>query len=289
MMNKKWMRIGLSLLALLLVSSAWYLYSRSSDLKSGVYAESSQELSLTQPAFLGAEAATYLEQEAGISIYVNTTGPLNLNTAKSAMVNIENVTSDYVIGSLAPSGFSSDDYPHCFVHIDGWVVVYYLRPTTQNKAWLGKIIDWRDTSPISDTITNNLLYDGLDHIAFNLNKQGDMVNAKYYHFQYPTATKLLFAIKHAAGSSQIETFNIKIPDTFTIQEYSWSCYSTSHVSYTFKIDDTPISSGVGRHYGGPEITGVILIPNVFHTVSISTASTPYGDQHAYVCLILLYH
>jgi len=253
-------------------------------------------MSLTKPVFLsGGGAATYLEQEAGIAYYINTTGPLNLNTAKSAMVNIENITSDYVIGSLAPSGFSSDDYPHCFVHKDGWIVVYYLKINLANPettGWLGKIIDWSDPDPVSDPITSNLLCDGLYYIATQT-LGISITNAKYYHFQYPTATKLLFAIKHVAaiagGGSQTATFNIKIPDTFTMHERSWSCYSTSHVSYTFKIDTDTISSGSDRHYGGPEITEVILGPNIFHTISISTASTPYSNQHAYVCLMLLYH
>jgi len=290
-MYNKWIRIGSILVILVLASSVLYLYSRSTNLNSDVYAEGGQELSLTRPTFLAEAAATYLEQEAGISMYVNTTGPLNLNTAKSAMINIENVTSDYVIGSLAPSGFSSDDYPHCFVHKDGWIVVYYLKINLANPGttgWLGKIIDWTDTSQISYPITSNLLYDGLYHIATQT-LGISISNAKYYHFQYPAATKLLFAIKHAAGSSQTATFNIQIPDTLTIHERSWSCYSTSYVSYTFKVDTNTISSGSGRHYGGPEITEVILGPNIFHTVSISTASTPYSNQHAYVCLILLYH
>ena len=288
-MNRNWIRIGSVLATLLLVSSALYLYSLSTGQKSEAYAENSQELPLARPAFLGA-SATYLEQEAGISYYVNTTGPLNLNTAKSAMVNIENVTSDYVIGSLAPSGFSSDDYPHCFVHKDGWIVVYYLKINLANPAttgWLGKIIDWSDRSQISFPIISNLLYDGLYHIATQT-LGISITNAKYYHFQYPTATKLLFAMKHAPAG-QTATFNIQIPDTLIIHERSWSCYSTTTgaTSYTFKIDTTQISRDRGRHYGGPEITEVILGPNIFHTVSISADN--YVGNYAYVCLVLLYH
>jgi hypothetical protein len=288
-MNRKWMKIGSILATLILVSSALYVYSRSIDSKSDVFAESSQELSMTRPTFLAEAAATYLEQEAGISMYVNTTGPLNLNTAKSAMINIENVTSDYVIGSLSPSGFSSDDYPHCFVHKDGWIVVYYLKINLANPGttgWLGKMVDWSDRSQISYPITSNLLYDGLYHIATQT-LGISITNAKYYHFQYPTATKLLFAIKHAQNG-QTATFNIKIPDTMTIHERSWSCYNGPGGSYTFRIDTNTISSGSGRHYGGTEITEVILGPNVFHTVSISASDSIYGNN-AYVCLVLLYN
>jgi hypothetical protein len=285
----KWIKIGSILAMLVLATSALYFYSRNANLNSDVYAESSQEISLTKPAFLaGGEAATYLEQEAGMAYYVNTTGPLNLNIIKSLM-DVENATSDYVIGSLKPPlnppYFTSDDYPHCFVHKDGWIIVYYLRPTTQNNAWLGKIIDWSSrNSPYSDPITSNLLYDGLSYVANPLSIS--ITNAKYYHFQYPTATKLLFAIKHTTAG-QTATFNIKIPDTFTIHERSWSCFSNvDWGGHTFQIDTTQIARGSSRQYGGTEITEVILGPNVFHTVSISADN--WGGNVAYVCLILLY-
>ena len=284
----KWIKIGSILAMLVLASSALYFYSRNANLNSDVYAESSQEISLTKPAFLaGGEAATYLEQEAGMAYYVNTTGPLNLNTAKNAMWNVENITSDYVIGSLKWGSISSDDYPHCFIHKDGWIVVYYLKINLANPSttgWLGKIIDWSDRDPVSDPITSNLLYDGLYYIATQT--MGiSITNAKYYHFQYPTATKLLFAIKHA-GNGQTATFNIQLPDTLTIHERSWSCYNGPGGTYTFKIDSNTISSGSGRHYGGTEITEVILGSGT-HTVSISASDSIYGND-AYVCLILLY-
>jgi hypothetical protein len=290
-MNGKEIKIGSLLVAIILVSSALFLYSRSLSSNTSVFAEGSQELSLTPPTFLSGAgtAATYLEQEAGIAIYINTTGPLNLDTAKNAMSNVENFTSEYVIGSIGSQVYSSsDDYPHCFVHKDGWIVVYYLKPTAQNRAWLGKIIDWSDTNPLSDPITNNLLYDGLFYIANILGKGDEVTNAKYYHFQYSTATKLLFAIKRA-GQGQTATFNIKIPSDVTIYERSWSCYRLQGGgTYTFKIDaNTIISSVEGRSYGGPEITETILpADNLFHVVSIS-AST-WSSNPAHVCLILLY-
>jgi len=284
----KWIKIGSILAMLVLASSALYFYSRNANLNSDVYAESNQEISLTKPAFLaGGGAATYLEQEAGMAYYVNTTGPLNLNTAKNAMWNVENITSDYVIGSLKWGSISSDDYPHCFIHKDGWIVVYYLKINLANPSttgWLGKIIDWSDRDPVSDPITSNLLYDGLYYIATQT-LGISITNAKYYHFQYPTATKLLFAIKHA-GNGQTATFNIQLPDTLTIHERSWSCYNGPGGTYTFKIDSNTISSGSGRHYGGTEITEVILGSGT-HTVSISASDSIYGND-AYVCLILLY-
>ena len=289
-MNGKWIKTGSILSILLLVISALYLYSRDIDPKSNVYADSSQDLSLTPPTLLATTAATYLEQEAGIAIYIQTTGPLNLNTAKSLM-DVENATSDYVIGSLKPPlnppFFTSDDYPHCFVHKDGWIVVYYLKPTTENKAWLGRTIDWSDTNPLSDPITSNLLYDGLSYIATPLGKQADLTNAKYYHFQYPTATKLLFALKHAPNG-QTKTFIVTIPFNCTIRERSWSCYNGPYGTHTFNIGPNQISQGSDRKYGGPEITENILPNNdVAYTVSISASSNMLGNN-AYVCLILLY-
>jgi hypothetical protein len=279
-MKGKLVKIGSILIAAL-------LYYENITLKTATIAGSNQELTLQRPA-LSTLVSTYLDQEAGMAIYVNTTGPLNLDTAKNAMVgDPENMTADYVIGSLKWGTISSDDYPHCLVHKDGWIVVYYLKinlaiPST--TGWIGKIIDWSDVSQVSLPITNNLLYDGLYYIATQtLGKS--ITNAKYYHFQYPAATKLLFAIKHGANGV-IANFTINIPDTVTIDERSWSCFS-SGADYSFKIDTNQISTGGGRHYGGLEITEDILTLNVFHTISIY--SYAYFGSDSYVCLMLLYH
>jgi hypothetical protein len=263
--------------------------------KSTGLADDNQGFSLVRPAFAQsmARATSFLDQEAGMAIWLNATAyaPLNLNTAKNQMVNIENVTSDYVLGSLSDNGgiSSSDDYPHCVVFASGWIVVYYLKVNTQNPittGWIGKIIDWSHLSQISLPITSNLLYDGLYYIATQT-LGIPITNAKYYHFQHPVATKLLFAIKRGVPGQNV-TFNIEIPGALTIYEYSWSTYRVGSGSYVFWIDRYQVLgvNNLGRHYGGPEIDETILTPNVPHTITLWTST--WTSDPAYVCLILLY-
>jgi hypothetical protein len=257
--------------------------------KTASLAEAQQELALSRPAFLSSAsaAATTLDEEAGISIYVNAGKTLNLGAAYNAMGSVEYNTSNYVIGTLdnrMRTGLTSDDYPHCFVDVNGWIIVYYLKVDLANPSttgWLGKIIDWNLYT--NNQLSGTLLSEGLNYIGGQLNVL--TTNAQYYHFQYASATKLLLAIKHAPNVAT-ETFNIEIPSSFTIHEQSWSCYS-SGAAYTFKIDSNTIGTGSGRNYGGPQITTTILSPDVFHVVTI-IAGYNYWGADAYVCLLLLY-
>lgn len=267
-------------------------------------AEASEVFSLMRPVFgQGIDPApTFLNQEAGISIYINTNTTLNLNTAKSAMINIENFTSNYVIGSLSWSNLSSNDYPHCFVSENGWIVVYYLKVNLANPnttGWLGKIIDWSQYQ--NNKLTSNFLMEGLANITNALGVSS--TSAEYYHFQYTNAINLVIAIKHAYDGANA-TFNIEVPSAIgTVHEESWSCYSTTAAG-TFLIDNSIICSSAGsgsgspmstssRQYGGTEQSYKMMSPDVFHTVTIEAAYGPtiYQVHHpndAYGCLLLLY-
>jgi hypothetical protein len=283
-MDKR-MKVGILLIAVLSVSSGLYLFSRNSDSRTNALADARQELSLGRPAFAQSMAfeTSFLYREAGIAVYFNTTGPLNLNTAKNALINVENATDEYVIGSLQ-IGPSSDDYPHCFVHRDGWIVVYYLKVNHANEAtagWLGKMIDWSKYQ--SSKLQGTYLTEGLDYMATQY-----MISApykQYYHFEYPSATKLLFVVKSTGVGTS--TFNIYVPGNLTVYERSWSCTCTDWHGYIFQIDTNTISSSAYRNYGGPQITEEILSADMFHVVKI-TANFYVGGQNAYVCLLLLY-
>jgi len=283
--NKK-VRVSILLSAILVLSFlGFYFNTRTGGLETSGVKDLSETFSFGRPAFAQSMAATttFLEQEAGISIYVNTSSSLNLNTAKNTMIIVENVTSDYVIGSLSWTGLSSNDYPHAFVHKDGWIVVYYLKVNPSNPGttgWIGKIIDWQYY--VNKQLTNNLLLKGLQTISAALGVS--TADAKYYHFQYPDATKLMIAIKGFAAYGPAQTFNIKVPDTLTIYERSWSLYSESDTwGAHLKIDDTVIHEAARRSYGGPEITEIVLSPNVFHTVTVWADYT-----NGYACLLILY-
>jgi hypothetical protein len=289
-------RLGISILliASLVVGLAFYVHSENTGSKNTPAAQTNQEFTLTPPALSpdAAAVSTFLNQEAGMAIWLNATAyaPLNLNAAKSAMVIVENATSTYVIGSLSDNGgiTSSDDYPHCYVDQSGWIVVYYLKVNTQNQGtagYIGKIIDWRQYS--NNKLNGNYLTEAMNYIALIVGIPSSFAtaNEQYYHFQYPTATELMFAIK-SAGADATATFNINVPSSFTIYEYSWACYAPPGWGYGFEIDSNTISSGAAgtpTPYGGPQITAQILTPDVWHTIYING-----GGEGASVCLILLY-
>jgi hypothetical protein len=294
--NKK-LRISILLIATLIVGLAVYIYSENTGLKSIASAETNQELALTRPTFSAdvAASSSFLNEEAGFAIWLNATAyapftPSQMNAAKSVITNPENVTSDYVIGSISLQavGFSTDDSPHCFVHRSGWIVVYWLKVNTANPSttgWLGKTFPlfknslhtWYDKD--SHALSDNLLHYALVLVCQALTV--DPSSAQYYHFQYPSAKTLELAIK-TAKNGETKTFNIKVPGTLTIDERSWSYYPDW--SGYLNIDTTQICSGFERQYGGLQITSTVLTPDLWHTITINGGG---GDTTAGI--IILYH
>jgi hypothetical protein len=298
MLENKKLKIGILLIATLIVTSGIYVILANVGMKNKGLAEANQDFSLLRPAFASDASimATYLQQEAGMSIWLDATAdnPLNLNNTQLKMANnLENVTSDYVIGSIPLPNFASDDYPHCFVHKSGWIIVYFLKINTQNSAttgWLGKMMKLDDSNYyVTGNLKGNILQKGLEIMCNGLTPNTPTTNAKYYHFQYPNAAKLMIVIKSALSPGTTTTFNIQVPSSLNIDERSWSFYTS--YSGNCKIDTTTIYSGYKsgglRAYGGTEITSVVLSPDVSHTVSV-TADNYYGDWAA-VCILILYH
>lgn len=294
---KKFVTIVL-LIATLIVGLGLYFHPKDTGVKSGPLAETDQEFSLVRPAFASDASimATYLEQEAGMSIWLNATADsqLSLNMAQDKMANnLENVTSDYVVGSIPLSGFPSDDYPHCFVHRSGWIIVYYLKIDTEKHAttgWLGKMIKLDDSAYyVTGNLKDNILQKGLEFMCNGLVHVTPTTDAKYYHFQHTNAAKLMIAIKTAGTPGTTATFNVQVPSSLVIDERSWSFYTS--YSGNWKIDTTPIYSGYKsgglRAYGGTEITSVVLSSDISHTVAV-TADNYNGDWAA-VCILILYH
>jgi hypothetical protein len=299
--NKK-SKIGILLIVTLMVTSGIYVIWANVGTKNEGLAEANQEFSLVHPAFAQsiAAATTFLDQEAGMSIWLNATAdsPLDLQMAQNRMPgNLENVTSDYVIGSIPLAGFSSDDYPHCFVHKSGWVIVCFLRMNRQNPSttgWLGKMMVLSDANYYEKGyLKSNILQKGLETMcASPLLQRTPTTNAKYYNFQYQNAAKLMIAIKEA-GDGQTVTFNIQVPSSITIDEYSWAFYSYApRGTNVFKIELPPktIYSGFGRAYGGDQITSTELpADGSWHTVTLTAVHDGYYGNWARGCILILYH
>jgi len=162
---------------------------------------------LAKPVFAQASGMSFLEEEAGISAYVNVGHPINLNKAKTAYRTIERETSDYIIGSVALPDYPASEDVHCYVNRDGWIVVYYTKDEPTSK-----IMDWKN---YRGKISTKLEL-GLTMMENSLGVA--VTNAKYYHFGYPEANRLMII-------ADSDTFKIKIPDTLAVYERSYSASS----------------------------------------------------------------
>jgi len=288
--NRK-MKVGALLVAIALCGFLGaYFYAGRGGGGSGVVAEAGQTYLFVKPAFAQSASSetTFLEEEAGMSIYVNIGKSIDLSVAKTVYRTIEKETSNYTVGSIALAGLPESEDVHCFVHKNGWIVVYYLKAEP-----VGKIIGWNYWS--GGKLTKNKLQAGLEQMGNALGVT--MADAKYYHYQYPSANKFMIIIETLVGGGE-DSFNITIPIEFAVYERSWSHYAEG--IYTppygnpgpsyFKIDGNTINSitkGGQTEYG--QLTVAQLIPGVFHTVSVSSTYVDYSGGKLYgVCIALVY-
>ena len=186
---------------------------------------SSPVLTLVRPALAYAadsSSLTFLDEEAGISLYTNVNQTLDLTRAKSVYRTIEKETTDYIIGSVALPNLPQSDDVHCFVHKNGWIVVYYLKSEPTSK-----IIDWHYYTGAK--LSKDKLQAGLEKVCKALGITANNLN--YYHFQHPQANKILIIIDSQKGTGE-NTFTYTIPPECNIFEGSWSHYTTSgNVNY----------------------------------------------------------
>jgi hypothetical protein len=186
---------------------------------------------------LAAEGTSFLEQEAGMSLYLNAAQALDLAKAKGVYKTIESETSTYLIGSIALPNLPETDDVHCYVQKDGWIVVYYLKAEP-----VSKIIDWNYYS--GGQLTSNKLKVGMSQMCDALGFTP--TDAKYYHFQFPYANGWMIAADSASWDT--DTFKMNIPSSFTFYERSWS-----------------LCAGSGRTACGL-LSSTQLLPDMDHTV-----------------------
>ncbi len=158
-------------------------------------------------ALLAAEGVHFLEAEAGPALYMHAGKTLNLASARNALRNVEVETPTYIIGSMSLASLPSvDEDVHVYVHVDGWIVVYYL-----NHEPLTKIVSsayWSGGQLIATKLD-----DGMNRICDALLV---FVNGvKRYHFKYPEANNWQIVARHSG------TFSMKIPGEFAVYERSW--------------------------------------------------------------------
>jgi len=157
--------------------------------------------------------SSFLDEEAGITIYLDAGQSLDLGVAKNEFKTIEEETADYVIGSLGLPNLPETEDVHCLVHNDGWIVCFYLKQEPTSK-----IVDWNFYS--GGILSKTKLYEGLEIIA-NAYPSVLITNPSYYHYNYQNANKLMIIIDESPTSDS-DSFNLFLPTEFTFYEKSWN-------------------------------------------------------------------
>jgi len=157
--------------------------------------------------------SSFLDEEAGITIYFDAGQSLDLGVAKNEFKTIEEETADYVIGSLGLPNLPETEDVHCLVHKDGWIVCFYLKQEPTSK-----IVDWNFYS--GGILSKTKLYEGLEIIA-NAYPSVLITNPSYYHYNYQNANKLMIVIDESPTSAS-DSFNLFLPTEFTFYEKSWN-------------------------------------------------------------------
>jgi hypothetical protein len=180
-----------------------------------------------------------LDDEAGISAYMQAAFTINLNDVRGSFTTIELETASYIIGSIHLPGYPEAYDPHVYVHIDGWILAYYL---DQDPA--SKIVDLH-----SETLNSTLLEDAISIIA---NAAGVPVTDVYfYNFHYPNATHMMFI---AEDFNNGDSFSITATSSYAYFEHSWSVWrGPSNAYFVFdgvnKLADNPSYNDSQNGYG----------------------------------------
>ncbi len=241
---------------------------------------------LESPAFvaLAAEAqgqtqekgVNFLQQEAGISAYVNAGQTIDLVQARGAFKTVETVSDEYLIGEVALPKLPEEVHPHVYVNKDGWIVAYYTKDEPANKImqWIG----YR-----GEAITTTTLEDAIRKVldALQLSYPSEV---KYYSFKYPNANRitLITEIIDAGGE---DSFYLTIPTGLQIYEASWTLYVTGDDSGSIIIDDASLGrGGNGFLYG--DLTSR-LKKDFRHTVKVNR-NCRYGCNFVGMAIVLIY-
>ena len=228
-------------------------------------------------------AVDFPADEAGISAYVKAMDSVNLNNAKGAFATIERETLDYIIGTVALSLHTEEQYPHVYVSTDGWVVAYY--PKNRPSSWL---FPWYSYS--GGAITTTTLADAVDIVVNQIG--GSSSGLKYYNFKFSNATKMMMIAESVTDGADF--FKVTVPTTFTPHEAAWSHYAATirYGGSTYAKLDGVQFNGFGQcnnrvSYGIFGL-GSEFKKGVEHQIDLSANVGSYSGNRARVGLVLLY-
>lgn len=224
-------------------------------------------ISLVRPAI--AQTGSFLDQEAGMSAYIDVGATINLSAARNAFRTVEREDPDWLIGSVPVPDHPEVEDAHVFVHQDGWIIAYYRRGSP-----VAQVVHWdAHASP-----GEHKLRQALSTVAANAGVP--VQNVGFYDFEFPTATEWLLVI------DSNDSFDLTIPSQYVVFERSYSHFVTaadfcgslfnSDVDFSQLTIDGAIIDSRGCDENGTfynTIPVTTLNPDTLHTVDWSRSGT----------------
>jgi len=290
--HKTFRTISVIVIAILVVGSGSTLYHYISNSSLDEVGEYRGVTILEIPSFITIASASeslsrssFLDDEAGISAYTNVGEQIDLDLAKNAFRTIEYETDEYIIGSVPLPDYPETEDVHCYVHVDGWILSYYL-----NEEPASKIVDWEDYTTAQE-ITGTKLEDGIYEVCSAAYVVAGDIG--YYDFRYPNAEKMMIVADALWDNNAIDTFNITLPSDFIFYERSFS-HCANDISYGMYNGDTYmyINQDEISHIRGGDDTytnyGLLLPsqlpPSVTHIIKITNDDYAYETFDAIVLI-----
>ena len=216
-------------------------------------------VALARPAFLAAPTADdavvaaigdKLDAEAGISAWVQTSLPIDLDLVRGQFRTIETETADYIIGSVPVPQYNEHFDPHVYVHADGWILAYYLKSDPAAK--------------IVDTRAESIESDKLKGVVANLAALAgtSAQDIAYYDFRFPNASHMLLVEENSDSGDE---FNIQLPTGYSYNELSFATYNSSGIY----LDNTYIGTQYNDDNGYGTLTLSQLLPGAKHNVELT--------------------
>ena len=169
---------------------------------------------------------SFLEDEAGISAYVNIGYEIDIGEAQEAFKSIETANETYIIGEINLIGLPEYVDPHVYVHENGWVLAYYSKYTPASKImyWYGYT-----GGVITTTTLEQAIAEVCDSIRVIFSSIKDDI--QYYNFEYPNANRVMLITERTGTHDSTDSFYLTIPTDCVRYEYSWARYFDYYDDY----------------------------------------------------------
>ena len=238
------------------------------------------------------QAASFLENEAGISASIQVTG-VNINLAATAFKAIEKQSDGYIIGSVALSDYDETHDVHVYVDISGAIIAYYLKNEPPSK-----IIDWRHYSGGIMTLAGSKLEDALVKVCAAMSII--LPEVEYYDFRYPGATNFEIIVEENSVANTTDIFRFLVPNTHLIYNASWShAVKITHDGYynnqvqTILLDEVVLNTGttISWAFWDGNIAESLLSPDIYHEFKVINSKRTNVASDSYQCfgaLVLSY-